>query len=339
MNDLSKADRDTLVSNVIRTVQTKHFDPQFDNERWRSEVERRRREIVEAASQRDFELALSELVRSFGTPESGFFHESTRKSVPKGLAARFQYCQPNECAPALTAPSEAGDVMISRIGDGVGWLKVTKFPGTIGIDIANEIDHAIQELRDCERLIIDLRGNAGGGLAFLRIMSYLTPDRVPVGYSVTRARAETKYSKERLAVFGRIPSRKSGLIWLVLKFGLRDDSVTVVTEGIGRMPFHGKVAILVDENTTGAGERIAAFAQERGLAPVVGSRTAGKLICCSVYKVGQGYFVRIPARAWYTWRGELLETKGVTPDCAVTAAHVRDADPQLQGAVNVVRSL
>src|SRR5882762_909176 len=179
MNDLSKADRDTLVSNVIKTVQTKHFDPNFDNERWRSEVERRRCEIVEAASQRDFEFALSELVRSFGTPESGFFHESTRKSVPKGLAARFQYCQPNECAPALTAPSEAGDVMISRIGDGVGWLKVTKFPGTIGIDIANEIDHAIQELRDCERLVIDLRGNAGGGLAFLRIMSYLTPDRVP----------------------------------------------------------------------------------------------------------------------------------------------------------------
>src|SRR5260370_1652991 len=117
MNALSKADRDRLVSNVIKTVQTKHFDPHFDNERWRSEVERRRCEIVEAASQRDFEFALSELVRSFGTPESGFFHESTRKSVPKGLAARFQYCQPNECAPALTAPSEAGDVMISRIGE------------------------------------------------------------------------------------------------------------------------------------------------------------------------------------------------------------------------------
>jgi len=67
----------------------------------------------------------------------------------------------------------------------------------------------------------------------------------------------------------------------------------------------------VDESTTGAGERIAAFAQERKLAPVVGARTAGRLICCSVYKVGYGYFVRIPARAWYTWSGELLEEKGV----------------------------
>jgi hypothetical protein len=338
MNELSKSDRDVLVSKVLTTVETKHFDPQFDRDRWRSEIGRRRDQIV-GANQPEFDMALDELVRAFGTPDSGFFHESSRKRVPKGLAARFQYCQPNECSPAFTTPSDGGDVMISRVANGVGWLKVTKFPGTIGIDIAKEIDRAVAELRDCSRLIFDVRGNAGGGLAFLRVMSYLTPERVPVGYSVTRARAATNYSKEKLAVFDRIPSRKSGLIWLVLKFGFRDDSVTIVTEGLGRMPFHRKVVILVDENTTGAGERIAAFAQERGLAPVVGSRTAGKLICCSVYKVGDGYFVRIPARAWYTWRGELLETKGVTPDCEAATAGPAGADPQLERAVDIVRSL
>ena len=96
------------------------------------------------------------------------------------------------------------------------------------------------------------------------------------------------------------------------------------------MPFHGRAAILVDESTTGAGERIAAFAQERKLAPVVGTRTAGRLICCSVYKVSQGYYVRIPARAWYTWSGELLEARGVVPDCTVTEGQGREADLQLE---------
>jgi hypothetical protein len=48
---------------------------------------------------------------------------------------------------------------------------VTQFPGTVGIDIAKEIDRGITELNGCSRLIIDLRGNAGGGLAFLRVMS------------------------------------------------------------------------------------------------------------------------------------------------------------------------
>lgn len=339
MTNISMSDRDAIVSKVIETVESKHFDPQFDKGRWRSAVRLERARIVDGVSVSAFAQALDELVRSFGTPDAGFFHESSRKKVPKGLAARFQYCQPNECSPAFTQPSEAGDVMISRVADGVGWLKVTKFPGAIGIDIAKQIDHAIHELTGCERLIIDLRGNAGGGLAFLRVMSYLTPERLPVGYSVTRARAETNYSKDTLAIFNHIPSQKAALIWLALKFGFRDDSVSIVTEGLGAQPFHGRVALLVDESTTGAGERIAAFAQERKLAPVVGARTAGRLICCSVYKAGHGYFVRIPARAWYTWSGELLEEKGVVPDYAVAKGHQQTADVQLDQAVDVVRSL
>ncbi len=339
MTSISMPDRDAIVSKVIETVESKHFDPRFDKGRWRSTVGTERARIVDGVSVSAFAQTLDELVRSFGTPDAGFFHESSRKKVPKGLAARFQYCQPNECSPAFTQPSEAGDVMISKVADGVGWLKVTKFPGAIGIDIAKQIDHAVHELAGCERLIIDLRGNAGGGLAFLRVMSYLTPERVPVGYSVTRARAETNYSKDTLAIFNHIPSQKAALIWLALKFGFRDDSVSIVTEGLGAKPFHGRVALLVDESTTGAGERIAAFAQERKLAPVVGARTAGRLICCSVYKVGHGYFVRIPARAWYTWSGELLEEKGVVPDYAVPKGHQQTADVQLDQAVDVVRSL
>jgi len=112
-------------------------------------------------------------------------------------------------------------------------------------------------------------------------------------------------------------SKKAALILLALKFGFRDDSVSIVTEGLGANPFHGRTVLLVDETTTGAGERIAAFAQERCLAPVVGTQTAGRLICCSVYRISHGYYVRIPARAWFTWQGELLEGRGVSPDCAV----------------------
>ena len=128
MTDISKSDRDSIVSKVIETVETKHFNPQFDKERWRSAVGLERSRIVDTGSVSAFDHVLSELVRSFGTSDAGFFHENSRKKVPKGLAARFQYCQPNECAPAFTQPSEAGDVMISKIDTGIGWLKVTKFP-------------------------------------------------------------------------------------------------------------------------------------------------------------------------------------------------------------------
>lgn len=337
MNDLNGVQRDELLLKVSQTVERKHFDPQFDKDQWHSAIERERAKLSRSTTL-DFEASLDMLVRSFGVPDAGFFHERTRKKIPKGIAARFQYCQPNECSPALTLASDGGDVLISKLSGETGWLKVTKFPGAVGIDIAKQIDAAIRELHACKRIILDLRGNAGGGLAFLRVMSYLTPERLPVGYSVTRTRAERGYSKESLAAFDHIPSHKSALIWLGIKFGFRDDSVKIVTEGLGPSPFHGRIVVLTDETTTGAGERIAAFAQERKLGCIVGARTAGRLICCSVYKVGFGYYVRIPARAWYTWSGEQLEGKGVVPNYNVAA---RDGaqDAQLSRAVEVARSL
>jgi hypothetical protein len=43
---------------------------------------------------------------------------------------------------------------------------------------------------------------------------------------------------------------------LALKFGFRDDSVSIVTEGLGAKPFHGRTVLLVDRSTTGAGEAL-----------------------------------------------------------------------------------
>jgi C-terminal processing protease CtpA/Prc len=320
MTQIGKTERQEILKNVAETVEKRFYDPKFDSAAWRAKVEQQGRPAVDAPNTEAFVSALDRLVRSVGTPDSGFFHESAKKKVPKGISARFQYCQPNECAPAYTQASEAGDVFLSKLADGVGWLKVTKFSGAVGVDIAKQIDDAVAQLSDCSRLIVDLRGNAGGGLAFLRVMSYLTPDRLPVGYSVTRARAQKGYTKESLPVFDSIPAKKAGLLLLALKFGFRDDSVSILTEGLGPKPFHGRIAIVVDETTTGAGERIAAFAKERGLATIVGARTAGRLICSSTYKVGHGYFVRVPARAWYTWSGEMLEGRGVMPDVETSVA-------------------
>src|SRR5579863_2252398 len=112
------------------------------------------------------------------------------------------------------------------------WLKVTKFPGAVGVEIANQITKAVQELAECNRLILDLRGNESGGLAFVRLASYLTPQRRTIGYSVTRAGA-ARGSVDSLKRFGWIPGHKAGLLWLAAKYGFSDPSVRVETEGLG----------------------------------------------------------------------------------------------------------
>jgi len=223
----------------------------------------------------------------------------------------------------------------------VGWAKVCMFPGAIGIDVARDIDKAIREL-DCERLIIDLRGNTGGGIGCLRLMSYLTPGRVPVGYSITRRRAEQSFSKEKLPVFDRIPSKKIGLIGLLLKFVGRDRSVAIATENLGRQRFHGKVVLLVNEHSASSCEMVAAFASENKLATIVGTKTPGRLLGAHSFRVGNGYRIALPVVAYYTWNGTFLEGRGVTPDVeepfSVTAIR-NGRDAQLQRAIDVANEL
>jgi C-terminal processing protease CtpA/Prc len=154
---------------------------------------------------------------------------------------------------------------------GLGLLKVPMFPGAIGIDLAHGFDRAVAALRECDRLIIVLRGNTGGGIGGLRLMSYLTPDKRPVGYSLTKKRAANGYRREDLSQFRRIPSHKATLLWHLLRYAFVDKSITVVTEGLGRQPFHGRVMILVNEHSASAAEMLAAFARDNNLSKIVGT--------------------------------------------------------------------
>ena len=49
------------------------------------------------------------------------------------------------------------------------------------MDVARDISRAIAEL-DVSKLVIDLRGNTGGGIGCLRLMSILSAGRLGVGY-------------------------------------------------------------------------------------------------------------------------------------------------------------
>ena len=198
---------------------------------------------------------------------------------------------------------ELQPVSFTKIDDEIGWLKVCMFPGAIGIDLAHDIDNAVRTL-DCGRLIIDLRGNTGGGIGCLRLMSYLTPGRVPVGYSLTRRCAENSFRREALPLFSRIPDRKIGLLPLVLRFAVRDQSVCVATESPGAQRFHGRTVLLVNEHSASSSEMVAAFAAEHKLATIVGTKTAGRLLAGHSVRVGHGYRVALPVAAYYTTHGK-----------------------------------
>jgi carboxyl-terminal processing protease len=231
-------------------------------------------------------------------------------------------------------------VLCSQLPEGTGWLKVTMFPGAVGIDLAHMLDVAFAHLRDSQRLIVDLRGNTGGGIGGLRLMSYLTPGKTEVGYSLTRARKEKGYAREKLPRFGRIPSHKPTLLWLALRYAFVDKSIVVVTEGLGPRRFHGRVVILVNEHTSSAGEMVAAFAEENRLATIVGTRTPGRLLSGRTFRVGSGYILGLPTAAYVTWQGRMIEGKGVSPSVPVELSPeqlLAGEDTQMLKALELVR--
>jgi carboxyl-terminal processing protease len=253
--------------------------------------------------------------------------------------AKVQLPLPKSKTHPVTSPEA---VHAEKLSDEIGLLKIAMFPGVIGIDVAKDIDRAIGSLDDCNRLIVDLRGNTGGGIGGLRLMSYLTPKKVEVGYSLTRKRRERGYRREELTRFGRIPSHKATLIWLAARYALVEKSILVVTEGLGQHRFHGRVVLLVNEHTASAGEMVSAFAEENNLATIIGTKTPGRLLSGSAYKVGHEYILGLPVAAYLTWQGRMIENNGIVPKFAIELS--RDAlkegrDTQLETAIELAKAL
>ncbi len=230
-----------------------------------------------------------------------------------------------------------------RIENGqVPLIKVSTFPGAVGLPFAKELDSIIGRLtgEDRDRLIIDLRGNIGGGLASLRLMSYLCADRRPIGYSLTKCHIQKRTKPENLPRIGQLPESKLRQLAMFVRFRFihRDRSVMLETEGLGPRPFHGRIVMLINEHTHSAAEMVAAFAQENHLATLVGTTTAGEVMGGANFTVGEGYRLRIPVTTWQTWNGMHIEGIGIQPDIPVgffPDAAEQGRDPELETAIQV----
>jgi C-terminal processing protease CtpA/Prc len=210
-------------------------------------------------------------------------------------------------------------VQAKRLSGKLGYVKVAMFPGMIGVEVANAMSQAISQLGDVDRLIVDLRGNTGGGAGALRLMSLLTPNRLPVGYA-----ADKRWAKRDLATLkagfprlGKIPTSKGALWPLALRFLpslITKSPVVLESEGLGPKPYDGRIVLLVDRHTASAAEMVTIFAKENKLATIVGEKTAGRLLSATSVKVGNGFRLALPTGAYYTWNGTALEGSPIEPD-------------------------
>jgi len=259
-----------------------------------------------------------------------------RRDVPvevpfrKGTKARPPIVEPKSLVYAMIAPN-------------VGLLRILYFPGALGMEFAKALDAAAADLKaqGCDRLVIDLRGNIGGSLGLARLASYLCPGQLPIGHSLTPQRLRVGYDPKTLPRVP-MPQSKGELFFTLARFAFRDKSVFLLTQGLGAQPFHGKIAVLVNEWTNSAAEMVASFASENHLATIVGTKTAGNVLGAANFAVGGGYWVRLPVFGWYTSQGSCLEGNGVSPDVlAEVDPRILNAgtDQQMEKAIEIVNCM
>src|SRR6202521_529160 len=253
---------------------------------------------------------------------------------------------PNRAAKDRPPMIEPRSLSHRMLASDTGLVRVATFPGAVGQSFARGLDAAVRDLKDhgVQRLIVDIRGNIGGGLGSLRLLSYLCPNKVEIGYSVTRARLRKGYKKEKLTRIGKIPATKAELLLMAVRFKVfqRDRSMTLVTEGLGPQPFHGRIVILINEYARSGAEMVASFAKENRLATLVGTKTAGEVLGAANFTLTGGYILRMPVTGWYTWQDECIEGKGVEPDVTIEntpESLASGVDTQLTEAIEVVQAL
>lgn len=139
-----------------------------------------------------------------------------------------------------------------------------------------------------------------------------------------------------------MPSTRAELVVTLARFAFRDKSVMLLTQGLGEQPFHNRIVVLVNEWTNSAAEMLANFAAENKLATIVGQKTRGNVLGAANFRVGSGYWLRLPVFGWFTSKGHTLEGNGVEPDVLAEIspeALAQGTDNQLNKAIEIVSAL
>jgi carboxyl-terminal processing protease len=177
------------------------------------------------------------------------------------------------------------------------------------LPMQGKIDAAIDAMRDCDGIAIDLRGNGGGaGGMVMSTAGHFFPERTKLG---------TQTMRSGTVIYNALPRKLS-------------------VDGKRVEPYAGRVAILTDELTGSASEIFAGGMQSTGRARVFGETSAGAVLPATTRTLPNGDGLLYAMGDFVTSSGVLLEGVGVIPDVEIPltrAGLLAESDPVLETAL------
>lgn len=151
----------------------------------------------------------------------------------------------------------------------IGYVKLNRFSATTN----QELQDALRKLKDADKMILDLRGNAGGYLdqAIHVVSNFIEPGKLVV-YTDGRAVERRDENSQGTPLFAK-----------------------------------GELVVLVDQNSASSSEIVAGALQDWDRATIVGRRTFGKGLVQSQIPLGDGSAMRLTIAKYFTPSGRSIQ--------------------------------
>jgi hypothetical protein len=304
-----------LMSVILDGVQGSFYNRKLNDVDLKSLRARFRPLMKAARNDGELTVVVRKMLREFGVSHLEFFLDSGQPQV--------FYKQP--------------PVVWRQVDPEIGYIAIFEFPAGNLSQFDSLLNRAIWEQVNRPGLVIDLRGNQGERLeAALVALNIVLPEGRPVAYFANRSALDRLSSPDMdLIDRSKLPGAYIGDNLETRKF---QGSGMYWAGGKVKVPYQGRIAVLLDESSEGSAELFAAVMKEAGAATIFGRRTRGAGLVSNpidflIY--GWSWYPREQVRGWRleapvmeirTAGGVRIEGRGVKPDILVERDSTRDAD-------------
>jgi hypothetical protein len=204
--------------------------------------------------------------------------------------------------------SSGGRVRFGTAEPGTGYIRIQSFAGA---GWSAEIDEALAGLPGIESLILDVRGNSGGG------------------------------NRLAIAMAGRFAAERRLYAWVKVRNGPgRADFTDFIPEYVvpaGRQ-FTGRVAVLTDRGTMSSSEDFVLALRTRAGVTIVGDTTAGASGGPVARELANGWTFQLSEWMEFTPEKRLFEEVGLAPDIVARPNGIAGSDAALDAALAALRA-
>ncbi len=200
-----------------------------------------------------------------------------------------------------------------RLADGSGCVGIIRFNVWM-VPLMHDFDQAVDDVRDCRGIVLDIRGNPGGVAGMVMGVS---------GHFLNQPTS-----------LGTMRQRGNSLDFVA-------NPRRVDTHARAVEPFAGRLAVLIDGMSVSTSEIFAGGMQAIGRARVFGETSAGQALPAGLVRLPDGDVLMHVLADFTAAGGTRIEGKGVTPDQAVVlhrADLLAGRDPTLEAALTWIHA-